>query len=69
MKFMDLSGKVRTGKLTKDHSQSSDGRSVLVVQGEAHGTLDLLGWQIVKAMERGRQALQKAGYHLPVKED
>jgi len=30
---------------------------------------DVLGWQIVKATERDRQALQKAGYHLPVKED
>ena len=69
MKLEDLSGKVRTARLTTDHASSSYGQPVLVVGKEALGTLDVVGWQIIKGTEKDRQALQEAGYHLPVKED
>ena len=65
MKLRDLSGKVRTGNLTTDHASSSHGQPVLVIEGKAYGTFDVIGWQIVKASEKDRKDLQKAGYHLP----
>jgi len=64
MKLMDLSGKVRSGKLTTDHPASSYGRAVLVIGREAYGTLDVLGWEIVAATEVDLEALKKAGYAL-----
>ena len=64
MKLEDLSGKVRSGKLTTDHPSSSYGQAVLVVGKEALGTLDVLGWTLIEATEKDRLALQRAGYVL-----
>lgn len=65
MKLRDLSGKVRTARLTTDHASSSYGQAVLVISGQGHGTFDVAGWRIVEATERELEALERAGYHLP----
>lgn len=64
MRVRDLSGTVRTARLSRNSASSSYGQAVLMVDGEAHGWFDVAGWSIVQATDRDRSKLEQAGYHL-----
>lgn len=53
--------------ITAEHSASSYGQAVLVIDGEAVGTAEaaLAGYRIIEATEAERAALIKSGYAIP----
>lgn len=66
MVLKDVGGKNVIGKITTNHFVSGSYRiPVLVVNGEAYGTFDVIGWQLVMATDREQAALKKAGYTIP----
>ena len=61
-----LNGWQGQGKITTEHSASSYGRPVLLVEGEPEDTFEaiLADYEVVKATEWERELLRRAGYRL-----
>jgi hypothetical protein len=64
MRVRDLSGTVRTARLSRNSASSSYGQAVLMVDGEAHGWFDVAGWSIVQASKKEREGLKSAGFFM-----
>ncbi len=62
MVLKNLFGKTIHAQLTTDHLASSYGVPVIVADGKAYGPRDVLGWKIVAAGTKEREALKRAGY-------
>ena len=50
--------------ITADHAASSYGLPVLVMDGEALGTIEAAGFELVEATDDERLALARSGYRL-----
>jgi hypothetical protein len=65
MKLLDpFSGKVVEATVTVNHAASSYGIPVLVVAGEALGTVEAAAFEILEASDGERLALARGGYRL-----
>ena len=58
----DPDGNVHEAILTTDHTGSSYGQPVLVVDGEALGHFDVAGLELLEATDEERADLARAGY-------
>jgi len=65
MILQDCNGEDLKGTLTTEHPASSYGLPVLVVNGDALGTFDVIGWCLVEATDDEAEQLYRGGYRLP----
>jgi hypothetical protein len=59
-----LTGTTVHATITVNHPASSYRVPVLVVNGEALGTIEAAGFEIIDASDQERLALARGGYHL-----
>jgi hypothetical protein len=64
-----LTGTTVQATITVNHAASSYGIPVLVIGGEAVGTVEAAGFEIVEATDNERRALARGGYRLAAASD
>ena len=64
MEVKMMNGKIKKAEVTTEHAASSYGIPVIVIDGEAYGTADILANKIefVSATAEERELLKKAGF-------